>query len=259
METGEGFTSGEESSDSSDSRTYSESSSEGSEREIENNELSVSAKELARFLVCTLCNGYLIDAQTSVECLHTFCRRCLLQKGTKRCPVCKINLKQKQPFKSDRALQSVVDKLFPQFEKSERENVSQFYLERKIKRKVDKQIPQETVLEKKRQALCGKTAYKTAKDEERCWGEEVCFQLVPWDGELRPLKKSYLRTSGQLRTIHIVKYVLKKLNLESRTDLEILCNGEVVGKEHNLTFLKRSRWHENEHLTLHYRLAKNII
>lgn len=259
METAEACTSGEELSDLSDSSTCSGSSSENSEREIESKGQTVSAKELAKYLVCSLCNGYFIDAQTSVECLHSFCRRCLLQKGTKRCPVCKIQLKQKQPFKSDRSLQSVVDKLFPQFEKREQETVDKFYLNRNIKRKVDKLIPQKSAVQKKRYAFPSQETHKKAREEKKCWGEEVCFQLVPWDGELSPLKKSYLRTSGQLRTIHIVKYILKKLNLECRTDLEILCNGEVVGKEHNLTFLKRSRWHENEHLTLHYRLAKNII
>ena len=71
-------------------------------------------------------------------------------------------------------------------------------------------------------------------------------------------RKPYLRTSGQLRTIHLKKYLIKKLNLPVNSNLQILCNGEIIGKEHSLLYIKRTRWHEIEHLTLHYRLNEYI-
>ena len=259
MQTGQLDTCSRGLSASEDSSDYSDTSSDDSEREGHQKK-AISTTKLKKHLVCTLCCGYFIDAQTSVECLHTFCRRCLLQAGAKkRCPLCKINLKQKQPFKSDRTIQSIVDKIFPHFEEQEIAEINKFYHSRNIKRKAERDHSREVTTQNSHGHVLRKKSYTRSRGEGSCWGEEVCFQLVPWKGGLGPLKKSYLRTSGQLRTIHIVKYIVKKLNLGCNSELEILCNGEVVGKEHNLTFLKRSRWHQNEHLTLHYRSTKKIL
>ena len=139
------------------------------------------------------------------------------------------------------------------------QEINKFYHSRNIKRKAERDHSREVTTQNSHGHVLRKKSYTRSRGEGSCWGEEVCFQLVPWKGGLGPLKKSYLRTSGQLRTIHIVKYIVKKLNLGCNSELEILCNGEVVGKEHNLTFLKRSRWHQNEHLTLHYRSTKKIL
>ena len=45
---------------------------------------------LNQHLVCTLCMGYFADATTIIECLHTFCRDCILQHfhEAHTCPQC---------------------------------------------------------------------------------------------------------------------------------------------------------------------------
>ena len=90
--------------------------------------MQVSVEALNRHLVCGLCDGYFRDAHTIQECLHTFCKPCLLMefarlaKGAKSCPICLIGLGQNPESKCifDRNLQSCVDKLFPEFLKRER-------------------------------------------------------------------------------------------------------------------------------------------
>lgn len=75
------------------------------------------------YLTCNLCQGYLIDATTIVECLHSFCRSCILTylKLNTTCPVCATLLHKTKPhcaIRPDRALQSIVYKLIPNlFEK----------------------------------------------------------------------------------------------------------------------------------------------
>ncbi|CAH8544660.1 unnamed protein product [Schistosoma mattheei] len=75
------------------------------------------------YLTCNLCRGYLIDATTIVECLHSFCRSCILTylKLNTTCPVCATLLHKTKPhcaIRPDRALQSIVYKLIPNlFEK----------------------------------------------------------------------------------------------------------------------------------------------
>ncbi|CAH8513183.1 unnamed protein product [Schistosoma turkestanicum] len=75
------------------------------------------------YLTCSLCRGYLIDATTIVECLHSFCRSCILSylKLNTTCPICETLLHKTKPhcaIRPDRALQAIVYKLIPNlFEK----------------------------------------------------------------------------------------------------------------------------------------------
>ncbi|NXT29905.1 PCGF3 protein, partial [Syrrhaptes paradoxus] len=69
-------------------------------------------------ITCRLCNGYLIDATTVTECLHTFCRSCLVKylEENNTCPTCRIVIHQSHPLQyigHDRTMQDIVYKLVP--------------------------------------------------------------------------------------------------------------------------------------------------
>ncbi|MGH0158513.1 UNVERIFIED_CONTAM: hypothetical protein FKN15_035579 [Acipenser sinensis] len=51
-------------------------------------------------ITCHLCEGYLIDATTVTECLHTFCRSCLVKylEENNTCPTCRIVIHQSHPL-----------------------------------------------------------------------------------------------------------------------------------------------------------------
>uniref|UniRef100_A0A0N5APD0 RING-type domain-containing protein n=1 Tax=Syphacia muris TaxID=451379 RepID=A0A0N5APD0_9BILA len=74
-------------------------------------------QQLNENILCKLCQHYIIDAVTILECVHSFCRSCLLKhlKESKTCPLCKIELGPKftKAFKRDFFLQSMVYKLVP--------------------------------------------------------------------------------------------------------------------------------------------------
>jgi polycomb group RING finger protein 4 len=46
------------------------------------------------YITCFLCKGYLIEATTIVECLHTFCHSCLIKhlSREKSCPQCDLSI-----------------------------------------------------------------------------------------------------------------------------------------------------------------------
>lgn len=46
------------------------------------------------YITCFLCRGYLIEATTIVECLHTFCHSCLMKHLTREkcCPQCEMSI-----------------------------------------------------------------------------------------------------------------------------------------------------------------------
>ena len=54
----------------------------------------ISLNEIHPYITCFLCRGYLIEATTIVECLHTFCHSCLMKhlsrEASLSCPQCKM-------------------------------------------------------------------------------------------------------------------------------------------------------------------------
>ena len=138
---------------------------------IQRDHVEFPLSNITTHLTCQLCNGYYRDAHTIVDCLHTFCRSCLIlyfdkQKRTgltpyekKRgytkkmsCPTCQLEIGP-HPFKAltsistiqilpDRTLQEVVDKLFPRFKAKEVEEEKKFYKERNIQLKAEYQQQQ---------------------------------------------------------------------------------------------------------------------
>jgi len=67
---------------------------------------------------CPLCRGYFYDATTIAECLHTFCKSCIVKhfNQEKSCPVCGTRAHQTTPLVSlrpDRLLQDILHAIVP--------------------------------------------------------------------------------------------------------------------------------------------------
>lgn len=90
---------------------------------------------LADLLKCPLCDGFLRNAVTIRECLHTFCRSCLYRymfDGGQICPLAQCSEKLgatggDEGIEFDRAIQNLVDKMFPHYHKRELEEMSQVF------------------------------------------------------------------------------------------------------------------------------------
>ncbi|KAG6446307.1 hypothetical protein O3G_MSEX004351 [Manduca sexta] len=89
--------------------------------------------EVNEHITCPLCRGYYIDATTIVECLHSFCRSCIIKhlQVKSYCPVCEMMINSAKPnIKLDKALQDIVYKLVPGLFQKEMERRQQFYASR---------------------------------------------------------------------------------------------------------------------------------
>jgi len=78
--------------------------------------VSFKSRILNVHLACTLCMGYFRNAYTITECLHTYCKDCILkyfQESKKDCPTCGHDLSPypMELIRHDRTLQSIVDKV----------------------------------------------------------------------------------------------------------------------------------------------------
>lgn len=99
-------------------------------------------RELNQYLTCALCSGYLIDALTITECLHSFCKSCfikylqkpiLVEKGPAMpercvgCPACLSPLpKPRETTFRDSQLQNIVFKSIPRLHFSETKRRCEF-------------------------------------------------------------------------------------------------------------------------------------
>lgn len=106
--------------------------------------------EFNQHLICTLCKGYLIDATTIIECLHSckfililfwflilpssfkVCRSCIVRylEKNKYCPVCDVQVHKTKPLlniRPDKILQDVVYKLVPRLFHNEMQRRNDFY------------------------------------------------------------------------------------------------------------------------------------
>jgi len=101
------------------------------------NEKKVLLRDVNQYITCYLCSGYLIDATTITECLHTFCKTCIVKylEDNTDCPICHTLLHQSHPLlyiSHDRTLQTIVYKLVANLEKDEIERQVKYYNENKL-------------------------------------------------------------------------------------------------------------------------------
>lgn len=56
----------------------------------------VKLTQLNAHLVCVLCSGYFVDATTIIECLHTFCKTCIVRylQTSSFCPICDVQVRR---------------------------------------------------------------------------------------------------------------------------------------------------------------------
>ncbi|KAF7642742.1 hypothetical protein LDENG_00251580 [Lucifuga dentata] len=54
--------------------------------------------------------------------------------------------------------------------------------------------------------------------------------------------KRFIRCSSRVTVGTIKKFLSLKLKLPSSYELDVLCNGEIMGRDHTLEFIYMTRW-----------------
>jgi len=290
-------------SSSSDSSSSSSSSDSDSDSEIEEKEhkapitdareLVVDMVAINPSLTCALCNGYYRDAHTIMDCLHIFCRQCLIRHiaRTRRndvvaCPTrgCTTRLISTDPMKTevrfDRNMQNIVDKIMPQFAKKEDEIKEKLYAQHGRGRRAN---GKRAGGEGGAAEADGVTKKPKIGDEKFGMERLMIFELRPSDPApitstapssptqpLPPLPQPFIKTSAKVTVRVLRKFIADRLGLESIgspganqiVPVEVQCGGEVLGQDHSIEYIWRTRWqhlHPNQHLVLTYRWQAHHI
>lgn len=254
-------------------------------------EKKIKLRILNNYITCRICRGYLIDATTVTECLHTckfqdrvsldllyiriflVCKSCLVKhlEENNNCPSCQIVIHQSHPLQYisfDRTMQDIVYKLVPDLQKSkllskclcflmlnynfnadELETEREFYKVRGLPNPKD--VPPASGDYNGEHEPDPHAESDYHRQDEQI---NVCLECI--SSSLRTLRRRFIRCSAQATILHLKKFIaMKVLNgMERYRDIDILCNEELLGKDHTLKFVYVTRWRFlNPPLTLQYR------
>ncbi|XP_054937148.1 polycomb group RING finger protein 5 isoform X2 [Physeter macrocephalus] len=254
-------------------------------------------KDFNPYITCYICKGYLIKPTTVTECLHTFCKTCIVQhfEDSNDCPRCGNQVHETNPLEMlrlDNTLEEIIFKLVPGLrEQLERE--SEFWKKNKPQEngqddtsKVDKPKVDEEGDENQDDkdyhrsdpqiAICldclrnngqsGDNVVKTflhpcAFILKTTFTAYMTYTVLPQFSPflsghsytvstdstsscllLYGLMKKFIRCSTRVTVGTIKKFLSLKLKLPSSYELDVLCNGEIMGKDHTMEFIYMTRW-----------------
>ncbi|CAH8531453.1 unnamed protein product [Schistosoma rodhaini] len=236
---------------------------------------AIQLSDLNEFITCKLCKGYLIDAVSITECLHPFCKSCIVKYSEEKreCPVCGILIHQSHPLNYmsfDRTLQDIVYKIVPDLKQKERKRREVFY------RSLGKTPPPSEDLGKETHVLVSKENITggVPSDSDGLTSnfdpdyhrkdEQVNIQLEPGSDNLEPLTEKYLRLSSRATVTHLRKYVAQQVlhDISKFHEIDIFIqnneDGTFLGRDHVLKFVRVVYWNDVEPMPLQYRYSRMI-
>ncbi|XP_028823581.1 polycomb group RING finger protein 5-B isoform X2 [Denticeps clupeoides] len=172
-------------------------------------------KDFNHFITCYLCKGYLIKPTTVTECLHTFCKSCIVQyfEESNECPRCGIQVHETNPLEMlrlDNTLEEIIFKLVPGLREKEQRQEIEFWRTNKSKENAEENGP--------------KSKRAKLEDDDDDGGDGDCHRSDPQIA----ICLDCLRTNSQVG--------------ENIAKLDVLCNGEIMGKDHTMEFIYMTRW-----------------
>jgi len=253
----------------------------------DNAEHNLRVKDLNDIFQCIICNGYLIRPVAITECCHYFCRSCIVKyletTSEYKCPLCDTLIHETNPWdmlREDKKLEYMIFKLVPGLAQNEKKRRRLFYSRRGI------EDPEENDADSNLNLCLAQLLEPSPENEEKkeekkeepppdermkaklLDSAQIGLHLNYIEPELktemneipivsdifRKLDKPYLRASSHITIEKLKKFLQKKLKYANNCDVDILCNGELMGRHHTLEFIYMTRWRYKEGvLTLDYR------
>ncbi|XP_077992137.1 polycomb group RING finger protein 6-like [Glandiceps talaboti] len=207
----------------------------------------VKLTDLNPYITCYLCNGYLVDASTITECLHTFCKSCIVKhiQISLYCPKCNTKIHETWPYYSirlDRTMQDIVHKLLPRVEKEEGRRQGDFYRTRGIPWPPPDPKP-------------AQVRHQTMSNIEDSLVSLV-LEYIGSSSELtytvKPLAKKFVRVTKKATVRHVQTFLTRKLDLTDKCEIDVISNDEIMEPEITLEMIERHCRKEDGLMVLYY-------
>ncbi|XP_053313983.1 polycomb group RING finger protein 1 [Spea bombifrons] len=211
--------------------------------------VKVKIKELNEHIVCYLCAGYFIDATTITECLHTFCKSCIVKylQTSKYCPLCNIKIHETQPLlnlKLDRVMQDIVYKLVPGLQENEDSRIRDFYQSRGLERVVQPSAVEDPVADVSRLSLSLDVSQSTShyyrNDEQVC----LCLEKLSSGKDKKRfiLQHKYIRCSVRAEIRHLRRVLCHRLSVPP-IHVQLMFENEALPDHMTMKQLWLTRWY----------------
>ncbi|XP_061645053.1 polycomb group RING finger protein 5-B isoform X2 [Phyllopteryx taeniolatus] len=239
-------------------------------------------RDFNHFITCYLCGGYLIKPVTVTECLHTFCKSCIVQhfEESNDCPKCGIQVHETNPLEMLRRSSSswfrACESVSAAFEGRRRRgggvDADTAGIVCVVQRRRSEswssgrktsaaRTCQKGEMRKVASLVCATAADVTAgaglpdgdgggADDDYHRSDPqiaICLDCLRntgrvGDTSVTDLMKKFIRCSSRVTVGTIKKFLSLKLKLPSSYELDVLCNGEIMGRDHTMEFIYMTRW-----------------
>jgi len=179
-------------------------------------------------------------------------------------------------LRSDQTLEDVIYKLVPKLQENEQKREKEFNeqhnSEEEKKSKKEPKDNRETAPDSKTDEPASKRVKLSAEDQDSKENYHrddpqigVCLECLSdnsvQEQPVRELVRKYIRCSSRLTIAQVKKFLKVKLDLRTADQVEVMCNGEIMGKDHTLEFVYMTRWRVKEGtvLTLQYRPRMDFL
>uniref|UniRef100_UPI00398E6813 polycomb complex protein BMI-1-like n=1 Tax=Pristiophorus japonicus TaxID=55135 RepID=UPI00398E6813 len=217
--------------------------------------------ELNPHLMCVLCGGYFIDATTIIECLHSFCKTCIVRylETSKYCPICDVQVHKTRPLlniRSDKTLQDIVYKLVPGLFKDEMKRRRDFYAAHPSAAAANgsNEDRGEVTEEEKRIITDDEIIslsiefYEQNKTERKGTAEKEKTKDEMND-------KRYLRCPAAMTVMHLRKFLRSKMDIPHTFQIDVMYEDEPLKDYYTLMDIAYIyTWRRNGPLPLKYRV-----
>lgn len=226
--------------------------------------LKIRLSDLNPHIVCSLCAGYFIDATTITECLHTFCKTCIVKyfQHSKYCPQCNIKIHETHPLtcvKPDNVLQDIVYKLVPGLFENEEKRKEKFFASRGLKEQshVDENLPSHL-------NSLSPTGHRYRHDEQvsLCLERYSVVFHEPSGRRIHfhPLDKKFIRCSVRTQVTHLEKMLARKMAILPHLEVELLCDDRVLIPDMTMKYVWLEHWSEKKPpMILYYRIVPKHV
>ncbi|XP_068710208.1 polycomb group RING finger protein 5-B-like isoform X3 [Montipora capricornis] len=215
-----------------------------------NKEQRIKLEDLNPFITCELCKGYLIKPTTIAECLHTWERRREEEFDRSVC-----SGKREVGSLKHKHKESSVDETPRKRHKSSSRKTVDCSDESDSKQNFHRDDPQIGVCLQYLRSYDEEEVTSGKNENGKLDKHTSSIEDLRLNGSMWELVRKYIRCSSRTTIGHIKKYLKLKLKLSAVDQVEVMCNGEIMGKDHTLEFVFMTRWRikGNTILTLQYR------
>ncbi|XP_034936810.1 serine-rich adhesin for platelets-like [Chelonus insularis] len=223
-------------------------------------------------LTCKLCGGYFIDATTIIECLHSFCKSCIVKylETNKYCPICEVQVHKSKPLlniRPDHTLQDIVYKLVPGCYQNEMRCRREFY-EKNPDAKLTSMSPEargepiESHIYSPDESLSLSLEYynpNLVNDTTTVISpaEESKESIIPVNSS-KVLPKRYLRCPAAVTVFHLQKLLRAKYGLSDAHRVDVMYKEEPLCSNYTLMdVMYIYHWRRKVPLHLSYRIFES--